>query len=210
MHKLEEYLYPSQRANYIAKENPISTERKKQLDSALISCIIHDSRSFDDFRKNGMRQFLSIAVPGYMPPHRSTVKATIIKLYRQHRDLLKLVLSKPPEIALTSDVWKNSNGTYFICLTAHFFDHQYKPISLTIGFRQLIGDHIAERLRQYILHELNSLQIQNKICSITTDNASNIICATENEPCFGTRFSCLAHDLNLIIQDGFHFHDKKR
>ncbi|CAM4957481.1 unnamed protein product [Rotaria socialis] len=191
------------------KENPIPTERKKQLDSALVSCIINDSRSFDDFRKNGMRQCLSIAVPGYIPPHRSTIKRKIVDLYRHHRDLLRLVLAKPPEIALTSDVWRNSNETYFICLTAHFFDHQYKSISLTIGFRQLIGSHIAERLRKYILHELNTLQIQNKICSITTDNASNIICTTENEPCFGTRFSCLAHDLNLIIQDALHLHDKK-
>ncbi|CAF3300478.1 unnamed protein product [Rotaria socialis] len=182
---------------------------QQQLDSALVSCIINDSRSFDDFRKNGMRQCLSIAVPGYIPPHRSTIKRKIVDLYRHHRDLLRLVLAKPPEIALTSDVWRNSNETYFICLTAHFFDHQYKSISLTIGFRQLIGSHIAERLRKYILHELNTLQIQNKICSITTDNASNIICTTENEPCFGTRFSCLAHDLNLIIQDALHLHDKK-
>ncbi|CAF1291621.1 unnamed protein product [Rotaria sordida] len=209
VHKKNEYLYPSQQTNYLPKSNSISPERKKKLDSAIVSCIIKDSRSFDDFRKSGMREFLSIAVPGYVPPHRTTIKANIIKRYREHRRLLRAVLAEVPEIALTSDVWKNSTGTHFISLTAHFFDLKYNLVSLTIGFRKLIGDHIAERLRKYILYELKSLQIENKICSITTDNASNIVCATTNIQYFGTRFSCLAHDLNLIIQDGLHLHDNE-
>ena len=169
-----------------------------------------DSRPFNDFRKSGMREFLDVAVPGYVPPHRTTVKANLIKRYRQHRHLLRTVLAKVPEIALTSDVWKNSRGTHFICLTAHFFDRKYGNVSLTIGFRQLVGDHIAERLRKYILYELEFLQIQNKICSITTDNASNIVCATVNFPYFDDRFSCLAHDFNLIIQDGLHLQEKTK
>ncbi|CAF1412013.1 unnamed protein product [Adineta steineri] len=205
-HKQPEYLYPSQRKSYFNKSNSITSERKKKLHLAVISCIIIDSRSFNDFNKKGMRTFLDEAVPGYVPPHRATVKAALSKRYQHHRHLLKIVLEKVQEIALTTDVWKNSRGTHFICLTAHFFDSKYRNISLTIGFRQLVGDHIAERLGNYILYELESLKITKKICSITTDNAANVICAT-NVSCFGIRYSCMAHNLNLVVQDGLHLHD---
>ena len=210
VHKRIEYLYPSQQKNYSMKLNPIPIVRKKQLHSAVISCIIQDSRSFIDFRKDGMRQFLAVAVPGYVPPHRATVKANLIKRYREHRRLLRTVLEKVPEIALTSDVWQNSRGTHFISVTAHFYDQNYRTISLTIGFRQLIGDHIAERLRKYILYELNSLNIRDKICCITTDNGSNIVCATTNVQWLPTRFSCVGHDLNLIVYDGLQLQKPKK
>jgi hypothetical protein len=119
------------------------------------------------------------------------------------------VWKHPPAIALTSDIWKNSRGTHFISLTAHFYDAKYNLISLTIGFRQLIGRHIATRLRQYILYEIKTLRIENKICSITTDNAANIVCATTNTPYLGLKISCLAHIFNLIVQDGVPLWDEK-
>ncbi|CAF4092138.1 unnamed protein product [Rotaria sp. Silwood2] len=208
VHKRTEFLYSSQRKNYLPKSNSISIERKKELHSAIISCIIKDSRCFNDFRKSGMRAFLTVAIPGYVPPHRVTVKAHLAKRYAQHRSSLRSVLANIPAIALTSDVWKNSSGTHFISLTAHFRDINFNLISLTIGFRQLVGSHIAERLRKYILYEITSLNIQNKICSITTDNATNIVAATSNFDHFGMRISCLAHVLNLIIQDGLNLSDE--
>ena len=156
-----------------------------------------------------MRQFLHVALPNYVPPHRTTIKAHLHQHYAEHRNLLRSVFAKVPEIALTSDIWKNSRGTHFISLTAHFYDEKYNLISLTIGFRQLIGSHIAERLRQYILHEIKALKMENKICSIITDNAANIVCATSNTSDLGSRISCLAHILNLIVQDGIPLWDRK-
>ncbi|CAF1442662.1 unnamed protein product [Rotaria sordida] len=208
VHKRTEFLYSSQRKNYLPKSSSISIDRKKELHSAIISCIIKDSRCFNDFRKSGMRAFLAVAIPGYVPPHRVTVKAHLAKRYTKHRKLLRSALANIPAIALTSDVWKNNSGTYFISLTAHFRDINFNLISLTIGFRQLVGSHIAERLRKYILYEITSLNIQNKICSITTDNAANIVAATSNIDNFGMRISCLAHVLNLIIQDRLNLSDE--
>jgi hypothetical protein len=75
-------------------------------------------------------------------------------------------------------------------------------ISLTIGFRQFIGSHFAKRIQKYILHEIRSLQINDKIVSITTDNASNVVCATSNVNDFGTRILCLAHVIGLIVHSG--------
>ena len=193
----------------MSKISEISPQQRKELNEAVISCIIKDSRSFDDFRKKGMLEFLNKAIPGYVPPHRLTVREHIIRRYQQHKKNLRKVFAKVQEVALTCDVWQNSRGTHFISITAHFFDVRYNSVCLTIGFRQIIGDHISERLRCYILYELRSLKIEKKICSITTDNASNIIAATANCVYFGDRLSCLAHNMNLIVNDGLHLHEKR-
>jgi len=209
VHKRTEYLYVSQRKNYSPKPNSVSIKRKNELKESIISCIINDSRPFNDLRKPGMRAFLEVALPGYVPPHRTTVRASLAKRYAEHRRSLVTIFANVSAIALTCDIWKNSRGTHFICITAHFHDKDYQLISLTIGFRQLIGCHIAKRLREYILYEIKSLKIQDKICSITTDNATNIVSATTNVHYFGMRISCLAHVLNLIIQDALDLLDKR-
>jgi len=83
---MPEFLYPSQRyhkdmmmakkqKNLTSSSLPqIPNERKIQLDNAILECIIEDSRSFLDFNTKGMRQFLKIAVPGYEPPNRETLR----------------------------------------------------------------------------------------------------------------------------------------
>ena len=45
---------------------------RKQLDEAIVKCIVQDSRSFNDFNRAGMKELLQIAVPGYVPRGRRT------------------------------------------------------------------------------------------------------------------------------------------
>ncbi|CAF1290950.1 unnamed protein product [Didymodactylos carnosus] len=186
---------------YSPKSNAMTVERKKELDEAAIECIIDDSRSFGDFRRSGMQLFLSVATPGYKGPHRKTVSKNLEKLYYEHRDRLRRIFSTVNDIALTSDIWKNSRRTYFICLTAHYYNSSFQYISLVIGFRRLQGRKISTRLYEYIRYELEQLRIRSKIRSITTDNGSDIKAATSNTE-FGIRISCLAHNLNLTVSNG--------
>ncbi|CAF0887337.1 unnamed protein product [Rotaria sordida] len=155
-----------------------------------------------------MRSFLALAVLSYILPHRNTVRAHLAKLYAQHRNSLHAALANIPAIALISDVWKNSRDLHFVSLTAHFRDVNFNLISLTIGFRQLVGSHITERRRKYRLYEITSLNIQNKICSIITDNATNIVAAISNVNYFDMRILCLAHIFNLILHDSLNLSDE--
>ena len=77
-------------------------------------------------------------------------------------------------------------------------DSQMKYVSMVISFRKFYGRHFSSRLNKWIANELVVLHIEDKIVSITTDNAADIVAATKYS--FGERMSCYAHNLNLILK----------
>ncbi|CAM4952705.1 unnamed protein product [Rotaria socialis] len=96
-------------------------------------------------------------------------------------------------------VWKGPTRDHYICLTAHVFNNEMKPISLLLSFRRLTNRKLSKNLNEFIAYELNRFGLND--CShagITTDNASDIKAATESGA-FGPRFPCIGHTLNLII-----------
>ena len=196
---MEQFLYPSQKKQRESKRD-LPAHKVKELHEAAIKCILEDSRPFGDFRKEGMRRFLSIAVPGYVGPHRVTVQKRLKPLYHEMRQKMKEELKKVNHVALTTDFWKSLSGSYFLCLTVHYFNKDFDYINLVAGFRRVKGEHTSERIKKFISYEIEKLQIKDKVVSITTDNANDIKSATSTG--FGIRFSCAAHLLNLIVQNG--------
>ena len=53
-------------------EGEFCPKLRKQLDEAIVKCIVQDSRSFNDFNKPGMLELLRIVAPGYVPRGRRT------------------------------------------------------------------------------------------------------------------------------------------
>ena len=83
-------------------------------------------------------------------------------------------------------------------MTAHFFDDDFNYFSIIIGFRKILGRHLAHRLKIFIQKEINSFQISEKIVSVTRDNAADIKKATSSD--FGESISCIAHNMNLTLK----------
>ncbi|CAF1226913.1 unnamed protein product [Rotaria sordida] len=140
-------------------------------------------------------------IPGYVGPHRKTVARRLRLLYNKYRKELKCILMELNDISLTTDIWQNSCQSYFIVLTAHFYEKDYRYTSLVIGFRQFMGPHDAVQIIRYINYEIDRLEIRYKLRSITTDNGVNIKSATQNND-FGVRIGCYFHNINLIISQG--------
>ncbi|CAF1303921.1 unnamed protein product [Rotaria sp. Silwood1] len=202
-HKLTDFLYPSQLpTKKLPKEESIPDQRKKDLDTAAIQAIIEDSHSFNIFRKPGMQKFLSKAVPGYRGPNRRTVVKRLKSMYKERRSTIRNNLSSVSDISLSADIWKSIRRDHFLCLSAHYYDEHYQFKSNVIAFRRFLGPHYSDRIEQFITHEVEKLNIETKIRSLTTDNGSDIRLASQNKFKFGTRISCLTHVLNLVVQNG--------
>lgn len=180
----------------------IAPERKRELHAAAVQCIIRDGLSFRSFRNAGMSEFLAVAIPGYLGPHRKTVRRTISTLYGAHTMALRNVFKSVSSLALTTDIWKSSQRIHYISLTAHVLNDDFECVPIVIGCRHLIGRHFASNLSRYIKYELNRVGISNdQIVSITTDNGSDIKKATSSFD-FGRRIACMAHNLNLVVKKG--------
>ena len=54
------------------KKQVITTDTKKILHNVAVNCIMNDEHPFDDFRRERMKKFLSVAILDCLGPH--TVK----------------------------------------------------------------------------------------------------------------------------------------
>ncbi|CAF3380730.1 unnamed protein product [Rotaria socialis] len=183
-----------------ARSNVIKPERKLELDKAALECIIMDGRQFGDFRRAGMSKFLNVICPGYHGPSRKTVRRQLGLSYHKYRKELCATLASVRAIAITVDI-RTKKQTSFICLTGHAFNKKYESIPIVLGFRRLSGAHRANNLKNYIIYEMQQLDIEEKVCAIVSDNGSDIKKAI-NDIKPGERFSCFAHDINLVVKNG--------
>ncbi|CAF1281751.1 unnamed protein product [Rotaria sp. Silwood1] len=157
----------------------VSPERKRELHTAAVNCILRDGLALGVFRQPGMSQFLQIAVPGYAGPNGKTVRQKIAAIYSSYTTKLRSVLSKVDFFALTCDLWRSSKRVHYISLTGHVFTNKYKTVSIVLGCHRVIGRHLSTTIERYIEFELKRLNIkQEQLVSITTDNGSDMKKAT--------------------------------
>ncbi|CAF3309353.1 unnamed protein product, partial [Rotaria sp. Silwood2] len=206
IHNMVEVMYTSQRQQRATRSNQIKPEKKREFHEAAIECIIRDGRPFGDFHRPGMSKFLNVICPGYRGPTRKTVRRRLGVEYHEYRQQLRTTLARVEAIAITVDIW-TKNKTSFICLTGHAFNRIYESIPIVLGFRQFNGSHRSKKIKKYILYELKQLEIENKICAIVSDNGRDIKKAT-NDIKPGQRISCIAHNINLVVQNGLGLWEK--
>ena len=147
VHHDPDYLYPSQYKRLVKNSvQSITPARKKELDEAIVNCIIQDSRTFNDFSKPGMREFLNKVVPNYTPPHRTTISKKLKTKYSEYKKMLIETLKNVEKVSITTDMLKNRNNYYYICLTGHFPDKFYNSISTILSFKRFYGKHDSVRI----------------------------------------------------------------
>jgi hypothetical protein len=155
-----------------------------------------------------MAKFLSIIKPGYVGPHRKTVHKRLANLYQKRREFMKQKLSSIQYISLTTDVWKSPKRQYFICLTCHYLTTTYENDSFVLSFRKFAGKHSGQKFRSFINNELRKMNLELKVCSITTDGGPDIKAATAGAAEFGMRIGCCAHKFNLVVKHALWLFDK--
>ncbi|CAL1354099.1 unnamed protein product [Linum trigynum] len=203
---------PSDLRNESTGPNCITQEGFRE---KLAICTISHDYVFRCVEHKGNRDVHSYLNGQAKPISRNTHKSDIVKIHERMKEELKSSLQKiSSRICLTSDMWTSLTTRGFICLTAHYVDDEWKLNSKLLSFTHLPPPHSSYRVKTTIYRMLREWGIDNKIFSITLDNASNMT-NMQNELrdqlngqngllCDGKFFHirCCGHILNLIVQAG--------
>ena len=147
--------------------------------------------------------------------HRKMVKELKRQYFEYKNDLLAIFAVANYKISITSDIWTaGKHGLGYSCITAHYIDETWALQKRVLSFRVLESPHTAQIIYQSIidvLHEYNlKRDLENKIFSISFDNASNNIKSIDyftrsltpimNGEMFHQKCAC--HVLNLTVKAG--------
>ncbi|OMO54906.1 putative Zinc finger, BED-type [Corchorus capsularis] len=169
---------------------------------------IMEEEGFNMMQKRGMPQWEKVS--------RVTIKKDCMQVYEVEKKKLKAVLKNVNKISLMTDLWKSSNQRIeYMVLTAHFIDSNWRLQKRIISFVHIPPPRRGVEIADCFYKCLQEWGIENKVYTISVDNAiSNDVAIrnlkdtfsrTKKLLCGGKLFHvrCCAHILNLMVQDGF-------
>jgi hypothetical protein len=145
---------------------------------------------------------------------RKAIKNECMKVYESERELLKKSLRNAESISLTTDLWTSNQNLQYMCLVAHYADENWVMQCRVLNFVELDPPHSGIVIAQAVFECMVEWKIEDKVMSITLDNASNNDTAVTNlkakllarkNPQFDPLYfhvRCAAHIVNLVVNDG--------
>ncbi|GJR96350.1 zinc finger BED domain-containing protein RICESLEEPER 2-like protein [Tanacetum coccineum] len=167
---------------------------------------------FDD--EQTTRVFQKHLQPKYNHVSRTTLKRDAMKLWVAAKQaIIDGFANLNTNVNLTTDVWSAPHGVpgSYICVTAHWIEPgTWQMMKRVIAFEDFPVPHTGSALARTLRKTFVNFNLENKIMSITLDNASNNTSAIgklklKYEPPMDGRFDhsrCVAHIINLVVQDG--------
>ena len=76
-------------------------------------------------------------------------------------------------MSIVLDAWTSRNHFSFLAIEAYFIDELWKYQHVLIGFEQICGAHIEEKLQEIVWDVLRRCGIENRLLAVTINNASN-------------------------------------
>ena len=176
---MSDYAFKSQENQRSQKKNnnsvSLSPQRKREIDEALLECIIGAGLPYYIFNHRFIIQFLKVLVPEYTPPDRRTLSSRIIHKYNECINDLKGILPHVGPLAFSSNTWKDVSHQHLIYLSLHTFTKDFEFISLTISFHLFHEQKLSSNIQQFFKYELDRFSLNTRILAgITTDNGSDI------------------------------------
>jgi hypothetical protein len=111
-------------------------------------------------------------------------------------------------------MWTLNQNLQYMCLVAHYIDVHWVLLCRVLNFVEVEPPHTAIVIAQAIFDCLVELKIEDKVMTITLDNASNndttvsnlmSKLATRKNAQFDPDYfhvRCAAHIVNLVVNDG--------
>jgi hypothetical protein len=99
-------------------------------------------------------------------------------------------------VSLTTDCWTSNSAVSFVALSVHYIDKDWKLQKRHLSCTKLSGKHTAINIGNHLLLQQRKFIPDNKVVTIVTDNASNMVALGDDLPY--KRLGCIAHGLELV------------
>ncbi|XP_028778035.1 zinc finger BED domain-containing protein RICESLEEPER 2-like [Neltuma alba] len=146
---------------------------------------------------------------------RKTARSDCLAIYEAEKKQLKALLQGVSKISLTTDMWKSAHQVAeYMVITGHFIDAGWNLQKRVLSFVKVPAPRRGIDVADAIFKCLKAWGIENKVFSISVDNASyndsclralkDTLSLSSSLPLGGSLFHvrCCAHILNLLVQDG--------
>ncbi|XP_044500195.1 zinc finger BED domain-containing protein RICESLEEPER 2-like [Mangifera indica] len=181
---------------------------------ALAHMILIDELPFSFVEHIGFNYFCSILQPLYERIGRKQVKSDCDRVVQAEAKQLKKFFKELRKISVTTDLWKSdAQNIEYMVITAHWVDQEWTLNKRIISFVHVPPPRNGETIAQALYNCFEDWGIQNKVFTITVDNASmNDKCIKSLKKDFkmdrslvsgGNLFhiKCTAYIINLLVQD---------
>ena len=185
--------------------------------------VIQQTLPFNHFDNPQFTEMMQTYVqPRYQHVSRSTLRRDCLKAWKNAKsELISYFENLKTGVNLTTDVWSVPHGSpdSYICVTAHWVDPEsWLMMKRTIAFQMFDYPHTGRNIFLILDKVIRDFKIEEKILSISFDNASNNTAAVGHlklkyKPiCNGAFFHsrCIAHIINLAVQDGLNVIETQR
>lgn len=191
--------------------NSFDCQRFQQL---LVEWIVTENLPFTIAEQPGLR-----AIFKYLNPQvrireanltRNSIRSRIVMQYGQHlAKVIDALRAAPGLIHLVFDGWRSGNRKNVIGLTCVFPGADYQPRKITLGMPEMPGRYQGEEIARVVGNLVTQFEIEDKLGTCVTDNASNNDTAMDH---LGDRFSwnswtgrkrrarCFGYILNLAAK----------
>jgi hypothetical protein len=122
--------------------------------------------------------------------------AKYTEVYNNTKEVIKDAVS----VTITTDCWTSRNVEGFIAVTSHFITPTFETKSVVLETSSYNENHTSANLAAELNRIIREWNLENKILLAVSDNAANIKKAIK-EDLKWRHFGCLAHTINLIVQD---------
>ena len=156
--------------------------------------------------------FMKTATPFYQKISHNTARNDCISTFELEKKKLKTMLGSVNRVSFNADFWKSGQKVGYMCLTCHFVDSSWKLQKRIINFCHVPPPHSGVVIFNTIFKSLLDWGFENKVYTITLDNANNnnaavriLKDAIKRKLMLGGKIfhvCCCAHIINLLVQDG--------
>ena len=179
----------------------VSKSATDRLTNVLAKWIAMNCRPINIVEDEGLTEVLQTASndPSYKPPCRTTLTTKISKMYDgEKKNKLEILVEDSPNcVAITGDHWTSVGNHSYLGVTGHFIDGEWNLNSFALTVMKSETRHFADKCAEQFLKVANDWGIENKISTIGTDSAANMLAAMRALPY--EHIACNAHILQRTI-----------